>query len=312
MLNVSELSVAFRQKNKIFRAVRGISFAIRPAEIVGIVGESGSGKSMTALAINGLLPAEAIADGVMHFAGKTLRFANSRDWEGLRGKKIGLVFQDAYASLNPLLTVGGQVAEALQVNFRLTKKEAGKKVLDLFKKLGIHPATVRFHQYPHQLSGGMQQRVMLAAAMACRPSLLVADEPTTALDVTLQAQILQLLRSYTEREKAAICFISHDLGVVAQLADRVMVMCGGVIVEKGSVYDVMYSPLHPYTRLLLNSLPRLDKPLEAPQVRQESKAELPGCVFAGRCSGRRKDCYSKQPSLQRFHSGREVACFLYS
>lgn len=308
MLQVKDLQVTIAGTG--FRAVRNISFSVKAGQIFGIVGESGSGKSMTALALTGLLPPEAVAEGQMYFAGQSLSFADSRQWEGLRGKKIGIVFQDPAACLNPLKTVGRQVAEPLVLHKGLSPKEAEAETIRLFAALGLQPAAERIHHYPHQLSGGQQQRVMLAAAVACRPELLIADEPTTALDVTVQAQILKLLREYVHRYGATLLLISHDLGVIAQTADAVAVMCGGKIVEKGSVYQILQRPFHPYTKLLLASLPRLDRPLALPAEENENRITEKGCVFAARCSLCRPLCLEMEPPVRVLGEGREVACHL--
>ncbi|HHX73993.1 MAG TPA: ABC transporter ATP-binding protein [Firmicutes bacterium] len=310
MLEVRNLRVGFRQGRTILWAVRGISFTAATGEVTGLVGESGSGKSLTALAVAGLLPPGAAAGGEMIFAGERYPFARQQLWQKLRGKRIGMVFQDPQSSLNPLLPVGKQVAEPLRLHRKLPPGEAEEEVRKLFARLGINPAAARLRQYPHQLSGGLQQRVLLAAAIACRPPLLLADEPTTALDVTVQAQILKLLRAYVDREKAALVLISHDLGVIAQLADRVMVMCAGCLVETGSVADIMYEPLHPYTQLLLASLPRLDRPLNIPVLAEETLRQTEGCVFAGRCPYLRPDCLEKDPPLITISPKRAVKCLL--
>ncbi|NLP37906.1 MAG: ABC transporter ATP-binding protein [Firmicutes bacterium] len=310
MLAVKDLEITFSEKNSIFKAVRKVSFSVQAGEILGIVGESGSGKSMTALALTGLLPPEAKVCGSMSFAGKTMHFEDNSQWQGLRGSKIGIVFQDPAACLNPLKTVGKQVAEPLILHKGLTPKEAEVETIRLFSALGIEPAVQRIHHYPHQLSGGQQQRVMLAAAIACKPMLLIADEPTTALDVTVQAQILRLLHEYVHNHSAALLLISHDLGVIAQLADEVLVMCGGTIVEKGSVYQIMQKPLHPYTKLLLASLPRLDAPLKLPLVANEGLTAEGGCVFAARCPHYRAICLEKEPPTKLLAEGRQTACHI--
>ena len=310
MLEVRNLQVGFRQGRTTFWAVRGISFTAAAGEVTGLVGESGSGKSLTALAVSGLLPAGAVAAGEMIFAGERYPFADQQLWQKLRGRRIGMVFQDPQSFLNPLSPVGKQVAEPLRLHCNLSSREAEEETKKLFARLGINPAAARMRQYPHQLSGGLQQRVLLAAAIACRPPLLLADEPTTALDVTVQAQILKLLRDYVDREKAALVLISHDLGVIAQLADRVLVMCAGYLVETGSVADIMYKPLHPYTQMLLASLPRLDKPLNIPALPEEVGRDLGGCVFAGRCPRLVPDCLKKDPPLVTAGPGRAVKCLL--
>lgn len=310
MLVVKDLQVFLSRNGLTVKVVRKISFSAAAGQILGIVGESGSGKSMTALALTGLLPPEASATGYMYFDGKKLSFKNSGLWQGLRGRKIGIVFQDPATCLNPLKTVGKQVAEPLLLHKGLSPKEAEAETIGLFSAFGIQPAAQRIRQYPHQLSGGLQQRVMLAAAVACKPALLIADEPTTALDVTVQAQILKLLHDYVRQHRATLLLISHDLGVIAQLADTVLVMSSGTIVEKGSVYQIMQSPLHPYTKLLLASLPRLDRPLKLPLFENETGISESGCIFAARCPHCSPICLKCEPTPKLLGEGREVACHL--
>ncbi|MCR3922838.1 MAG: ABC transporter ATP-binding protein [Firmicutes bacterium] len=308
MLEIKGLKIAFLEQDKSVWVVKNSSFSMAAGEVLGIVGESGSGKSMTALAITGLLPSTALVQGEMIFKEKKMNFAQTAAWQNLRGSEMGIVFQDPAASLNPIFSVGKAVQEVLRLHKNLSQREAKKETERLFTALGILPASSRVNQYPHQLSGGQKQRVMLAAAISCKPALLVADEPTTALDVTVQAQILKLLQAYVETEQAALLLISHDLGVIAQLANRVLVMCEGYIVEEASVYELFKEPHHPYTQLLLASLPRLDRTLTQPIVREELLLQGNGCVFASRCMRCQSKCLQSNPSPRVISPGRSVRC----
>ncbi|HZK23876.1 MAG TPA: ABC transporter ATP-binding protein [Oscillospiraceae bacterium] len=309
MLEIRELKVGFPEQGEILWVVKGSTFSVTAGEVLGIVGESGSGKSMTALALTGLLPPEAIVQGEMIYQQKTFSFDKREQWQKLRGTEIGLVFQDPASSLNPLYPVGRSVWEALRYHLQYSEEKAKKETEKLFSALGILPAAKRVRQYPHQLSGGLKQRVMLAAAICCRPAVLIADEPTTALDVTVQAQILKLLHSYVELQQAALVLISHDLGVIAQIAERVIVMCQGVIVEEASVYELYQQPLHPYTKLLLTSLPRLDRAIlhQVPQASGAAAADK-ACVFAKRCQHCQQQCLTKEPVLKTMTPGHLVCC----
>lgn len=308
MLSVDGLSVAFAKGCYV---VRNLSFQVECGEVLGIVGESGSGKSMTALALAGLLPSGALAAGRISFLGELLRPGFSRDWHELRGRKIGMVFQDPSSCLNPLMPVGRQVAETLQLHRQLSKKDAEKGTVRWFEAMGIRPARQRIMQYPHQLSGGLRQRVMLAIAMCCAPPLIIADEPTTALDVTVQAQILQLLRMYVDGHTAGLILISHDLGVIAQLADRVLVMCDGIIVEAAPVWELYANPLHPYTRLMLESVPRLDRPLPPVASFFEEEQVTAACPFFSRCRQKMSVCLAVVPEPATISPARIVRCHLY-
>ena len=308
MLEVKNLQVGFEEAGKITWAVKNSSFSVSAGEILGIVGESGSGKSMTAMAIMGLWPAGAIVRGQLYFQGRKIDFAQHKAWQELRGVMMGMVFQDPTSTLNPLYPVGQTVAEALCYHKKIPLEEAKRKALKLFTSLGILPAATRAQQYPHQLSGGLKQRVALAAAICCKPSLLIADEPTTALDVTVQAQILNLLTAYVREENSALLLISHDLGVIAQTADRVLVMCRGVIVEEAPVIKLFKHPLHPYTQLLMNSLPRLDRNVLHNIEKNGTAASSVGCVFAGRCQYCREFCLLEEPALKTITENRKVCC----
>lgn len=265
MLEVRDLEISFAQSDE-GSVVKSVSFTVSAQEVVAVVGESGSGKSLTALALAGLLPHGSHATGEILFNHRILQVGKDEDWVGVRGKEMGIIFQDPASSLNPLQPVGKQIIETLQYHKKISHREAEAATKGLFAAMGIKPASHRLRQYPHQLSGGLKQRVMLAAAICCEPQLLIADEPTTALDVTVQAQILRLLQDYVSIHGTSLLIISHDLGVIAQLADRVLVMCAGQIVESAQAVDLFTKPAHPYTRLLLASVPRLDRKLVIPEM----------------------------------------------
>lgn len=279
ILKVQDLSVAFQSGAEDFDAVRGVSFEVRKGETLGIVGESGSGKSVTARSIMRLLPSPPSyrKSGEMLFFGRDLALQTEKEMEAIRGREIGMIFQDPMTSLNPTLTVGEQIAEGLNKHRKLGSGEAKREALEMLRLVGIADPEVRYSQYPHEFSGGMRQRVMIAIALACRPSLLIADEPTTALDVTIQAQILRLMKEMQTQFGTSIILITHDLGVVAGMCDRVVVMKSGEIVETGATRDIFAAPGHPYTQRLLNALPKLHepkKPKPAPLV-------APGNGYAG-------------------------------
>lgn len=261
ILQVKDLRVSFLSRDHEFEAVRGVSFEVKKGETLGIVGESGSGKSVTARSIMRLLPSPPsyLKEGEITFLGDNLADKTEKEMEGIRGRDIGMIFQDPMTSLNPTIRIGKQIAESLMKHQKLSKKEAKKQAIDILKLVGIRNSEVRYNQYPHEFSGGMRQRVMIAIALACRPTLLIADEPTTALDVTIQAQILNLMKDMQERFGTSIILITHDLGVVAGMCDRVAVMKKGEIVETGTTEEIFERPKHPYTMKLLRALPRLDE-----------------------------------------------------
>ncbi|MBP1905518.1 peptide/nickel transport system ATP-binding protein [Paenibacillus turicensis] len=271
ILQVKNLTVSFQGREQEIEAVRGVSFEVKRGETLGIVGESGSGKSVTARSIMRLLPSPPsfMKDGEVIFLGQDLAQYSEKEMEAIRGKDMGMIFQDPMTSLNPTIKIGKQIAESLIKHQKLSKKEAKKEAIEMLKLVGIRDSERRFEQYPHEFSGGMRQRVMIAIALACRPALLIADEPTTALDVTVQAQILNLMKNIQERFGTSIILITHDLGVVAGMCDQVLVMKDGVIVERGSTNEIFENPQHPYTLKLLHALPRLDdkkKPKATPTV----------------------------------------------
>ncbi|MDA5109033.1 ABC transporter ATP-binding protein [Brevibacillus thermoruber] len=280
ILQVKELSVSFQSRGEEVQAVRGVSFEIHKGETLGIVGESGSGKSVTARSIMRLLPSPPsfIKEGEIVFLGENLVHKTEKEMEHIRGRDIGMIFQDPMTSLNPTMTIGTQIAESLIKHQHLSKKEAETQAMDMLKLVGIRNSEARYHQYPHEFSGGMRQRVMIAMALACRPALLIADEPTTALDVTIQAQILNLMKTMQQRFGTSILLITHDLGVVAGMCDRVVVMKDGEIVETGTTEEIFATPRHPYTLKLLHALPRLDekkKAKPAPLVLTRSDNDRP-------------------------------------
>ncbi|MBJ6362148.1 dipeptide ABC transporter ATP-binding protein [Paenibacillus sp. GCM10012307] len=275
ILQVNNLSVSFFSGDRETEAVRSVSFEVGKGETLGIVGESGSGKSVTARSIMRLLPSPPshMKNGEILFFGRNLSACSEKEMESIRGRDIGMIFQDPMTSLNPTIKIGEQIAEVLIKHQKLSRKEAKKEALEMLKLVGIRNSETRYNQYPHEFSGGMRQRAMIAIALACRPALLIADEPTTALDVTIQAQILKLMKNIQERFGTSIILITHDLGVVAGMCDRVVVMKNGEIVERGTTHDIFEQPRHPYTLKLLNSLPRLD---------EKKKAKLVSPLLAGR------------------------------
>lgn len=280
ILRVNNLSVTFRTRDQEVQAVRGVSFEVGKGETLGIVGESGSGKSVTARSVMRLLasPPSYVQEGDVIFLGNNLADYSEKEMESIRGRDMGMIFQDPMTSLNPTLKIGEQISESLIKHRKLSRKEAKEEAIELLKLAGIRHSELRYEQYPHEFSGGMRQRVMIALALACRPALLIADEPTTALDVTIQAQILSLMKTMQERFGTSIILITHDLGVVAGMCDRVVVMKDGEIVESGTVEEIFAQPRHPYTLKLLNALPRLGekkKPKPAPLVSAGAGSALP-------------------------------------
>ena len=315
LLSVEDLRVQFWTSRGTVYAVNGISFEIARGETLGIVGESGCGKSVTALAILGILPrAGRIPTGTAIFEGRDLLHLSDRRLRSIRGKEIALIFQDPMTSLNPVLTIGKQIREELKAHFKMKKQEANDRAVELLDRVGIPNANKRIKDYPHQFSGGMRQRAMIAMALACKPKLLIADEPTTALDVTIQAQILDLLRELVAEENAAMIMITHDLGVVAGTCERVNVMYSGLFVETASASQLFARPRHPYTLGLLESVPRLDasrktklKPIEGqPRNMLEEPA---ACPFQPRCRFEVDLSRKEVPPLVEVERGHYVACF---
>jgi oligopeptide/dipeptide ABC transporter ATP-binding protein len=315
LLDVEELHVRFETRRGTVHAVNGISFDIAPGETLGIVGESGCGKSVTSLAILGLLSRNGrVERGRATFQGRDLLRQSDRALRSVRGKEVAMIFQDPMTSLNPVLTIGRQIREALETHFGMRRKEAERTAADALDRVGIPSAEVRLKDYPHQFSGGMRQRAMIAMALACKPKLLIADEPTTALDVTIQAQILDLLRALVAEENAALILITHDLGVVAGMCERVNVMYAGMFMETGSAEQLFATPRHPYTLGLLQSVPRLDaarrarlQPIEGspPNMLNAPAA----CPFQPRCRFEVDLSRRELPKLVEIEPGHHVACF---
>ena len=316
LLSVKNLSTEFPVKKGIVRAVEDVSFDVDAGEILAIVGESGSGKSVTSLSVMGLLAEPGrVAAGSMEFEGRVLATLSQKDYRELRGNDMAMIFQEPMTSLNPVYRVGKQIVEAIRTHEKVSKKEARERAIDLLRKVGIPSPEKRIDDYPHQMSGGMRQRVMIAMALACNPKLLIADEPTTALDVTIQAQILDLLRRLRDDTGMAVLLITHDLGVVSETADRVVVMYCGQVVEEAEVRALFDHPMHPYTLGLLKSIPRLEdddtKRLYMIKGMVPNPLEMPpGCHFSDRCDSCMDICRTQMPKLVDA-GGRKVRCFLY-
>lgn len=317
LLKVKDLYVSFYTYAGEVKAVRGVSFDVKKGEAVAIVGESGCGKTVTAQSITKLIPIPPgkIKSGSILFDGKELTNLSDQAMEGIRGKEIGTIFQDPMTSLNPTMTIGRQITEGLIKHLHMTRKEAKTRAIELLDLVGIPNPEKRVSQYPHEFSGGMRQRAMIAIALASNPKLLIADEPTTALDVTIQAQIIDLMKDLKNKLNSAIILITHDLGVVANLAERIVVMYGGKIVEKGSISDIFNSPRHPYTWGLLKSVPRLDndeKERLVPIHGQPPDLFSPptGCPFYPRCDYAMKVCTKQMPEMEKIKDDHHAACWL--
>ena len=305
LLSVRDLRVVFQRRGRRpVHAVDGISLDVEPGRTIGVVGESGCGKSVTSLAILGLLPKRGVqVSGSARFAGQELFKLSDQELREIRGRELAMIFQDPMTSLNPVLTVGYQITEVLRRHFGKKGQEATREAVSLLDAVGIPAARRRVDDYPHQLSGGMRQRAMIAMALACRPKMLIADEPTTALDVTIQAQILDLLRAQIADRDAALLLITHDLGVVAGMCETVHVMYAGRIVESADRYELFGRPRHPYTAGLLASVPRLDQPRGDPlhPIKGSARDTIPwsrGCAFAPRCGNRVARCTAEAPELE--------------
>jgi peptide/nickel transport system ATP-binding protein len=318
LLEVQNLQTHFGTPDGVVRAVEGLSFHIDAGETLGIVGESGCGKSVTSMSILRLIqePPGKIA-GSIRFEGRDLLTVSEQEMRGIRGNAISMIFQEPMTSLNPVLTVGQQIGETVRLHQGKNARDAEAKAVEMLTLVGIPAPGRRVREYPHQLSGGMRQRVMIAMALACNPKLLIADEPTTALDVTIQAQILDLMRDLKTRMGSAIMLITHDLGVVAEMAQRVVVMYAGRKVEEASVSDIFANPMHPYTRGLLGAVPKLGSSLdeggrarlaEIPGLVPSLRKPIVGCAFAGRCSMVTDVCRTVAPAIEPKASGHSVAC----
>ncbi len=316
LIEVNDLKVSFFTPAGEVKAVDGISYSLGYNEVMGVVGESGSGKSVEAYAIMGLLQSNGkVIGGSINYEGRSVLDFTEEEMRQFRGNKVSMIFQNPMTCLNPVYTIGNQLSEAITCHdATISKKEARNRVIDMLEKVGINNADKRFDQYPHEFSGGMRQRAMIAMALICKPKLLIADEPTTALDVTIQAQILELMKELQRQENTSIIFITHNLGVVAEICDRVSVMYAGHIVEQGTVDEIFYEPQHPYTKGLLTSIPRLDA---------EDKAKLTaiegtpidllnppkGCNFGPRCRDCMKICVREKPPYMDMGGGHISACW---
>jgi len=318
LLEVKDLRTQFFTQDGVVKAVNGVSFTLNEGEALGLVGESGCGKSVSALSLMRLIPQPPgrIVGGEVTFDGRDLLKLKEDDMRKVRGNDIAMIFQDPMTSLNPVLTIGRQISEALELHKGMDRGQARKRTIELLELVGIPAARSRVDDYPHQFSGGMRQRVMIAMALSCEPKLLLADEPTTALDVTIQAQILDLMADLKKRVGAAIIIITHDLGVVAEIAERVVVMYAGRKVEEAKVADLFRAPRHPYTQGLLAAVPKLGSSLdgaeaklaEIPGVVPSLKMRIAGCVFAGRCAMARDVCRQVAPALEEKAGGHFAAC----
>jgi len=319
-LLVKNLKVSFATSKKELIAVRGISYQLNQGEILALVGESGCGKTVSALSILRLIqePPGKIVSGEIIFAGKDLLKLKKKELQDRRGKDIAMIFQDPMTSLNPVITIGEQIIETLLRHTSLSRKKAREKSFRLLEQVEIPSPQQKLDQYPHQLSGGMRQRVMIAMALSCSPRILIADEPTTALDVLIQAQILSLLKKIKNDTQMSILLITHDLGVVAEVAERVMVMYAGEIVESGSVNDLFRSPLHPYTIGLMESIPTLESTQQKLSKLKEISGTVPslsqvpfGCPFHPRCSAAETRCKTDKPKLKKISQTHSVSCWLH-
>ncbi|EPD50871.1 oligopeptide/dipeptide ABC transporter, ATP-binding protein domain [Paenisporosarcina sp. HGH0030] len=317
LLEVKNLKVSFRTYGGEIQSVRGVSFYIDEGETLAIVGESGCGKSVTAQAVMGMVPTPhgIVQNGQITFGNRDITKLSKKKLQQIRGSEIGMIFQDPMTSLNPTMKIGDQIREGILKHQKLSKNEAKKKVLELLELVGIPDVAKRYSQYPHEFSGGMRQRVVIAIALACNPKLIIADEPTTALDVTIQAQILDLLKDIQQKRNSSIILITHDLGVVAEVADRVAVMYAGLVVESGTVEEIFESPKHPYTWGLLKSVPNLDSPERERLIPIEGSppdlfATPKGCPFSSRCPFAMEMCVLHMPKTETFSNHHYAKCWL--
>ena len=314
ILSIDDLHIQFATRRGALRAVNGISLDIMPGEIFGIVGETGCGKSITGLSVMQLLPETATVTGRITFDGRDILSQSEGQMRRIRGREIAMIFQDPTTSLNPVFTVGQQMERVIRTQLKLSKKAARQKTEEMLTAVGLPDVTRIRKNYPHQLSGGMKQRAMIAMALSCNPKLLIADEPTTALDVTIQAQILELLKELRDQFGIAIMFITHNLGVVAQLCDRMAVLYAGRVAETGRTETIFTEPRHPYTKGLLAAVPRPGSKGEAltaiPGNVPANPGEIAGCAFASRCAYVMERCQGERPSLIQVGAGHQSACFL--
>jgi oligopeptide/dipeptide ABC transporter ATP-binding protein len=311
LLDVRDLNIFFKSAGKPVNVVSGLEFSIEESEIFGLAGESGCGKSITSLSIMGILPSNAFSKGVISFKGQNLLKLDNESMRQIRGNEISMIFQEPMTSLNPVLTIGYQIAEVLVTHRKMQKKEALSRAVELLKTVRIPSPEIRVSEYPHQMSGGMRQRVMIAMAIACNPSLLIADEPTTALDVTIQAQILELIQRLREERRMSILFITHDLALLAENASRAGIMYAGRLMELSDTREIFNNPMHPYTIGLLESLPKekgiILKPIPGSVPPLEELHE--GCKFAERCQFSIEFCAKQEPELLEVSKGHFVRCF---
>jgi oligopeptide transport system ATP-binding protein len=317
VLEIKDLRTEFHTQDGVVHAVNGISYRLHEGETLGIVGESGCGKSVSMLSVMRLLqePPAKIASGEVKFRDKDIFALSEEEMRDIRGSQMAMIFQDPMTSLNPVLTIGHQLREPLEIHLGMSEEDSRERAVELMKLVGIPEADGRLDDYPHQFSGGMRQRVMIAMALSCNPALLIADEPTTALDVTIQAQIVDLVNRLQEHFGMTLIWITHDLGVTASLVDRIVVMYAGYIVEDASVEDLYANPRHPYTKALLQSLPRVDgsrdEKLDSIEGLPPDLATLPkGCPFAARCMYTKDKCWDENPPLVEHASGHKAACWV--
>jgi oligopeptide transport system ATP-binding protein len=314
ILEVTNLNVEFKVYDGIVKAVDNVSFSLDKGEVLGIVGESGSGKSQTVLAVMGLLASNAKMSGSVKFLGQDLALLNHKELNKIRGDKLSIIFQDPMTSLNPYLTIESQITEVLMIHKGMSKKDSLAECIKMLDVVKISEAHKKIKLYPHEFSGGMRQRVMIAMALLCRPELLIADEPTTALDVTVQAQILELIRELKTEFNMGVIMITHDMGVVANICDRVNVMYAGCLMESGNIEDIFYAAKHPYTRALLASIPSLEQTVDRLLIipgEPPNLLNLPdGCAFQSRCTHVHEDCYHGNIILQQLGGKRIAKCNL--
>lgn len=320
ILRVNNLVTEFWGEDHPTKAVDEVSFHVNEGEVLGIVGESGCGKSVTSMSVMRLIPEQAggVTGGEILFDGKDILSMGKKEFSKIVGKDLTMIFQEPLSSLNPLLTCGYQIVESIRYHEKIGKKEAWAKAEQLLEMVGIPLPEIRVKEYPHQLSGGMRQRVMIAMAIACNPKLLIADEPTTALDVTIQAQILDILKKLQRERNMAVMFITHDMGVIADISDRVIVMYAGNVVEEAPVRQFFRNPLHPYTKGLLKAIPRPDTKkerlymIEGTVPGPEEQYKMKGCKFCDRCEYALPRCREERPGMKDMGDGQKTACWLYA